>query len=406
MSDTFKRRDHLVAHPAADLFPPIEGTEFDELVADVAAYGVREPIVLYDGKILDGRNRYRAANAAGVVCPSRQYEADDAVGFVISANLRRRHLKESQRAMIADTLANLPRGANQHASIEATSQTVAAKALDVARSQVQRARKVRLADAGVAALVVAGKINLHEAGKLIALPKIARPVAVTRVQGGDDIRTAIRAAKKRDYTQRIESAKPKTLEGTYRIIYADPPWKYHGLNNADEYGHAEAHYDCLDDDQLIAFRPDGERLVKDLADDNAVLFMWVTAPLLERCFPIINAWGFKYKGFFVWDKVHHNMGFYNSVRAELLLICTRGSCLPDTGKLIDSVQTIDRSGKHSEKPREFYEIIDSMYDHGRKLELFARCHRVNWDCAGNERPNNFAVHEIERCADAETKAAA
>ena len=51
------------------------------------------------------------------------------------------------------------------------------------------------------------------------------------------------------------------------------------------------------------------------------------------------------------------------------MICTRGSCLPDTDKLIDSVQTIERSDKHSEKPQEFYTLIESMYTYGRKLEL-------------------------------------
>ena len=112
--------------------------------------------------------------------------------------------------------------------------------------------------------------------------------------------------------------------------------------------------------------------------------MWVTAPMLERCFPIIGAWGFEYKTFFVWDKVKHNVGYYNSVRAELLLICTRGSCTPDTGKLINSVQTIERSNKHSEKPEEFYSIIDAMYDHGRKLELFSRKARPGWDADGDE----------------------
>jgi hypothetical protein len=135
-----------------------------------------------------------------------------------------------------------------------------------------------------------------------------------------EVRASVRAEKKLDYINRIKAAKPKPLEGTYRIIYADPPWKYHGLNQADEYGHAEAHYDCLDDNQLMEFKPDGQRLVKELADDNAVLFMWVTAPLLKRCFPIIEAWGFDYKANFVWDKEKHVMGFYNSVRDEHLLI--------------------------------------------------------------------------------------
>jgi N6-adenosine-specific RNA methylase IME4 len=208
----------------------------------------------------------------------------------------------------------------------------------------------------------------------------ARSIAALR----KEVRASVRAEKKAAYLQRIETTKAKPLEGTYRIILADPPWKYHGLNQADEYGHAEAHYDCLDDNQLMEFRPDGKRLVKEFADDDAVLFMWVTAPLLERCFPIIKAWGFRYKTNFVWDKIDHVMGFYNSVRHEHLLIATRGSCTPDNKKLFDSVRSIKRTAEHSRKPPEFYDIIETLYDHGRKLEIFARSGREGWDSVGNE----------------------
>jgi N6-adenosine-specific RNA methylase IME4 len=172
------------------------------------------------------------------------------------------------------------------------------------------------------------------------------------------------------------------LTGSYRIFLADPPWKYVGLNKCDEHGHAEQHYDCLDDNQLCDFKV-GDRLVKDMAEKDAVLFLWVTSPLLERSFAVMKAWGFSYKSSFIWDKVKHNMGFYNSVRHELLLIGTKGSCTPDVPKLVDSVQSIERT-KHSEKPDEFYKIIEKMYDHGRKLELFARHTREGWDSYGNQ----------------------
>jgi N6-adenosine-specific RNA methylase IME4 len=77
------------------------------------------------------------------------------------------------------------------------------------------------------------------------------------------------------------------------------------------------------------------------------------------------------------------MGFYNSVRHELLLVCTKGSCKPDVPKLVDSVQSIERT-KHSEKPEEFRKIIEGLYDHGRKLELFCRTPKDGWDVDGNE----------------------
>jgi N6-adenosine-specific RNA methylase IME4 len=242
-------------------------------------------------------------------------------------------------------------------------------------------------------MVINSKITLIEAKKLAALPDEGRRDAIKAVDNGADVRSAVREAKKQAYNARVAETKPKPLEGAYRIFYSDSPWKYYGLNQADEYGHAEAHYDCLDDSQLCWLRPGAPtseyhpqgkgRLVKDLADDNAVLLMWVPAPLLERCFPIINAWGFKYKTNFVWDKVDHVMGFYNSVRHEHLLIATRGSCTPDIKKLFDSVQSIRRT-EHSRKPSEFYDIIEALYDHGRKLELFSRSGRRGWDSWGNE----------------------
>ena len=114
------------------------------------------------------------------------------------------------------------------------------------------------------------------------------------------------------------------------------------------------------------------------------LFLWVTSPFLKKCFEVIEAWGFEYKTNFVWYKVKHNFGYYNSVRHEHLFICTKGSCTPDNDKLINSVQTIERSKKHSEKPEKFREIIDTLYPNGKRIELFARNKAKGWDSWGNE----------------------
>ena len=124
--------------------------------------------------------------------------------------------------------------------------------------------------------------------------------------------------------------------------------------------------------------------IKDIAEDDAVLFLWVTSPKLVEAIPIINAWGFEYKTSFVWDKVKHNMGHYNSVRHEFLLICGRGCSVPDVGTLMDSVITIERSDKHSEKPAYFREMIDTLYPHGSRIELFARTKADGWEVWGNE----------------------
>jgi len=123
--------------------------------------------------------------------------------------------------------------------------------------------------------------------------------------------------------------------------------------------------------------------VRGLAADDAVLFLWATSPLIEQAFTVMHAWGFTYKAMFIWDKVKHNFGHYNSVRHELLLLCTKGSCVPDEQKLFDSVQSIERT-EHSTKPEEFRQIIDTLYTHGRRIELFARRQTPGWEVWGNE----------------------
>jgi len=133
-------------HPLAKMFPMMEGVPFADLVADISEHGVREPIILLDGKILDGRNRFRASKAAGVPCPHRVFNGEgDPLAFVVSLNLKRRHLNEGQRGMVAAKIATLKRGyiASQRSDgAIAPSQTEAATLLNVSRETVKRARIV------------------------------------------------------------------------------------------------------------------------------------------------------------------------------------------------------------------------------------------------------------------------
>ena len=126
----------LEFHPIANVFPLIEGDEFQALVEDIREHGVHEPIWLYEGKILDGRNRYRAYQAAFPDIdedpPFREYLDEKPVEFVVSLNLKRRHLNESQRAMVGAKLATLGHGGDRSkASIDALTQAQAGELLNV-----------------------------------------------------------------------------------------------------------------------------------------------------------------------------------------------------------------------------------------------------------------------------------
>jgi N6-adenosine-specific RNA methylase IME4 len=165
--------------------------------------------------------------------------------------------------------------------------------------------------------------------------------------------------------------------GPYRVLYADPPWQYFstdpfiGTRPAD-------YYPAMSIAELCALP------VRKVVAPKAILFLWVTAPLLEECFPVVKAWGFKYKTNLVWHKGAHAYGNYLRTEHEHLLLCTRGACYPEVQDRFPSVHKIART-THSTKPAEIRLLIDTLYPEGRRLELFARGSTpAHWDIWGNE----------------------
>ena len=168
---------HFTAHPAADLFPMLSEKELLALAADIKENGQRVPIaILNDSTILDGRNRYAACKIAGVMPWTKEMQRDfgdeaEIVRFIVSTNIHRRHLTESQRAMIASELAKLGIGANQHkegAQICAPSMTQdeAAEQMHVSRRSVQAARQVQEQAPDLAAKVKSGEMKVSKAAAI------------------------------------------------------------------------------------------------------------------------------------------------------------------------------------------------------------------------------------------------
>ena len=98
-------------HEVSSIFPLMQGADFEALKTDIKQNGLLEPIWIdRDGKIIDGRNRHRACLDTGTPVKFRTYEKDDVLTFVIGLNLHRRHLNETQRAVVASKIANMPQG--------------------------------------------------------------------------------------------------------------------------------------------------------------------------------------------------------------------------------------------------------------------------------------------------------
>lgn len=359
------------------LIPPLSDHEKEGLEAEIR-YWARcySPIITWKGYIADGHHRYAICQKYGLPFKTEELEMDDEedvlVWMIDNQIESRRNIESAAKIRLGLKKESILSDKARNRQACGQGGVLLREKCPEANDEKGRVREIIGKSAGVSGKTV-DKFKYIEENA----PELADDLCTGKVVDGKKI--SIDGAY-RDLRREKHKASLKAAEfpnGKYRVIYADPPWKYND-DLIESYGAAEKHYPTMSIDELCALP------IKDVADDSAVLFLWVTSPFLEVSFKVIHSWGFNYKTSFIWDKVKHNMGHYNSVRHEMLLICTRGSCIPDDKKLFDSVQTIERSDKHSEKPEEFREIIETLYKHGNKLELFARKKTEGWEVYGNE----------------------
>lgn len=370
-------------HPIASIFPLFKGQDLERLAADIKEYGLREPVYLYEGKILDGRNRAAACEMVGIALRTREFRGTrlEALAFVWSENFQRRHLNPGQAAVAEAKRTKLciEYGAEvekmkEEAETERRGRIGKARRGETAEKVTPSQKAQRETSTTRASAIGTNRRYLEAATRLLD----EAPEKLESVESGEKSLSEVLREVRREEVQAGLAAMPSEK---YRVLYADPPWSYGNsgvISDADAYSATARHYPSITIAELCALG------VRGIATDNAVLFLWVTSPLLAECWPVIKAWGFEYKTSFVWDKMKHNFGHYNSVRHEFLLVCVRGSCTPDNKTLHDSVISIERSKTHSEKPEKFREIIDVMYPKGKRIELFARKPVEGWDAWGNE----------------------
>lgn len=377
-------RNELKIHPIANLFPEMSEFEFEELKQDIAQNGLLMPILTHGGQVVDGRHRLRVCTALGIIPKFAELEAanDKSVEqSVISINLHRRNLNESQKAIIAARLTNSSVGSNQHTA-GAVSQRKVAEELGISVDSVQRGKKV--INNGIPELIAAvseGKLDISNAAKLAQLAKEDQSqLNFDDIKAIQEASKAINKAKfenrRIERIQEIEAkrANNKPLEsslGTFSVIYADPPWDY--------MGELAVGYPCMSVKEIC------EMPISQISADDAVLFMWCSSSLLPEAVEVVSAWGFKFKTSAVWDKDFTGQGTYFRQGHEVLIIATKGS-VPEVpyDARPSSVLKFKRR-EHSRKPDEVYQIIDQMYPELSKVELFCRGEPAQgWVGWGNE----------------------
>lgn len=407
-------------HQVANIFPLLEGEDFEKLKADVQANGLLESIWLHpDGRIIDGRNRYRACLEVGAEPVYRTWDGKGSlVEFVTSLNLHRRHLTSSQRAALAveiermlaeearkRQLATLKQG-DRSPDVErfpprdgqGKARDRAAVIMGTNGRYVSDAKKLADEVPVVFEQVKRGKLNIPEAKKLSRLPEAAREPVLQRILAGQarTVKEAHRQVKDEEAAQRMASPSPpavvadcKIIIGDarhmdlsqferYGVIIADPPWPYDNPKDHDpRMGGYTYQPMTLDEIQAIP--------VAELAGDNCILFLWGTWPKLPQVIRMIGAWDFEYVTGFPWVKTTrdgrpvYGIGHWVAGCSEYVLIGRRGKVSPPSTD--NYLGLVGPAFEHSRKPDDVHDLAETLP--GPYLELFARRPRPGWTVFGD-----------------------
>ena len=368
-------------HEYANKFRLMNKEEKEQLKEDIKKYNLLNPIFLFENKILDGRNRYNICKELEIEPKYIQFKGskEDAFYFVISQNLKRRHLSPPEKADILliqleqeeiwakeRSLANLVQFQNNpDDTSKATSDIKIIKKKEKSKRTPRSIEKVAK-EGGI------GTETLRTAKKV---KEMNDPQINKKWKQAKEGKTTIKAVKQAIDKKTKPKIIPKLPKDKYDIIYADPPWRYNFTETPNRT--IEKEYPTMELNEIKKMKvPKG---------DNSVLFLWCTSPkLFPEGMEVMKAWGFTYKTSMVWVKDKIGMGYYARNRHELLLIGTKGKPgVPEPSNRPDSVMEYPRT-QHSKKPKEVYELIEKMYPNRKYLELFARNERDNWKSWGNE----------------------
>jgi len=367
------------------LIPPLTEEEYEGLEKSILAEGCRDALVLWGDILVDGHNRYEICTAHDVPFQTVQKDfadRDDALRWIILNQFGRRNLPVYERArlalrlkpVIAEKAKENQRGGQ--GGILLSQKSVEAKPVDT-QKEIAKA-------AGVSHDTIA-KVEKIERQ---AAPEVKEQLRKGELSINQAYQTVRREEKKQEVQQRIEEhAAEQTgvvdiqqTDRKYNIIYADPPWRYWESGNKNQ----ALHYTTMTIDEIC------DLPVKNIADDDCVLFLWVTYPILHEAFRVIESWGFKYStAAFVWvkknkqkDSPFMGCGAWTRANSELCLLATKGNIM----RLDASISQVVESPieEHSKKPDIVRDLITRLVGELPRVELFCRNPAEGWDVWGNE----------------------
>ena len=365
-------------HEVANIFPMMSADEFSALVEYIRANGQRQPIYIHDGKIVDGRNRYRACQKLGIEPDTRVWDGvGSLVSFVVSLNLQRRHLTSSQKAVVAmDVLPMLEAEAKerQRAAGEEFGRGKLTQLIGEAIDE-PRERHANEAVQQAAQMVGTNRQYVNDAKRL----RDEAPELLEHVRSGElTIPQAKTEMKRAEVKQRLEEIVVREVEtptGLFDVIVIDPPWAMEKIERDVAPLQVGFDYPTMSEQELCALNIP--------ADEHCHMWLWTTHKFLPMALRLLDAWGFKYVCTFVWHKPGGFQPFglpqYN---CEFAIYARKGTPQFIDTKAFNVCFDAPR-GAHSEKPDAFYDVVRRVTG-GRRLDMFNRRAIDGFSTWGNE----------------------
>lgn len=389
--------------PCVELFPAMNSDEFNALKQSIRRNGQSEPILLFWGKVIDGRHRLKACQELGIepkveTLSVKTYEQAKSMAF--ARNINRRNLSTGQQALMAAALCTRKPGQAKFAAAKEPplSQSQAAELFNVSRDSVQRA--VRVYCDGSKELnrqLASGETTLHEAYvEVTGSKRIKDPVLlqaaklVARHKEQESEKSRLARLNRQALLSQKNAALP-TGKKKYSLLLADPPWNY-GMSNDRSASRMlpHNHYPTMSTDDICAMD------VQSCVTKDAMLYLWCPASLLPEGLRVMESWGFEYLTNWVWHKNGGKLtcaGGSAVAHHELLLVGKRGQGLTIVGNdARESSVFAAPVTQHSAKPALVHERLERLYPSVvNRMELFARNARSGWDVWGNQSQQSTAA---------------
>jgi len=363
-----------------NLIPALSAEEYAQLEANILEEGIREPIITWNGFIIDGHNRFSIAKRFDVEyrTTSKHFASEESVKeWMILNQFGRRNLSNYQRSVLALELEevfkqkakNKQGTRNDLTSFKSLEEVRTHKELEkvaqVSHETVRKVKKIQeKAPQEVKAKLATGEVSINAAYKEIKKEE----------------KKEERDKKIQEVKQKIETENLTTLDKKYHVIAIDPPWAYN-----EKGGFSSDDYDAQNNRGAVDYPTMTVEQIKKIeipAADDSVLFLWTTHAFLRDSFDIMKEWGFEYKATIVWDKVKMGMGRNVRMQVEFCLLGIKGKPIIQGSSERDIITEPRR--QHSRKPEAFYEMVERMCI-GNKLDYFSRQTRKNWEHYGAEQ---------------------